>query len=137
MEKDFPINIPASVRVSKWKQAESTKKPHGSTESPPVDINVAAHDLKQHWQKGYPARKDRKKVGIKAEVGEPVDAEVSNWHSIGPGTGVGFAFILPKHERRGSLYIREKDVITTGTIRLGTIIRCVVVSPPPGFNNNF
>jgi hypothetical protein len=72
---------------------------------------------------------------IQVEDGETVDCEVSDWHSI--GTGVGFCFILPKHEKRGSLYIRESDVITTGEIHIGTFIRCEVAPPSPGFNKSF
>jgi hypothetical protein len=73
---------------------------------------------------------------IKAEVGETVRCRVSKWHSIGSGTGRGFAFILPEYERRGSLYLREDDVITAGTIQQGSLILCEV-APPSGINRCF
>ena len=110
-ENNFPVNLP--YRVTKWRHGEPTRKP--------------GRDITQ----------DFRTKEIRAEIGETVDCEVSDWHSIGPGTGVGYCFILPKHERRGSLYIRESDVITTGEIHVGTFIRCIVAPPSPGFNKSF
>jgi len=110
-ENNFPVNLP--YRVKKWRHCEPTRKP------------------------GQDITQDFRTKEIKAEVGETVDCEVSNWHSIGPSSGVGYCFILPKHERRGSLYIRERDVITTGEIHVGSFIRSQVAQPSPGFNKSF
>jgi hypothetical protein len=108
-DNNFPMNLP--YRVTKWRHGEPTRKP--------------CRDITQ----------DFRTKEIKANVGETIDAEISNWHNIGSNVGVGYAFILPKNERRGSLYIRESDVITTGEIHVGTLIRCIVAPPSPGYES--
>ena len=71
----------------------------------------------------------------KVLVGKEVECEINNWHDIG-GNGRGFAWILPREKRLGSLYISQCDVIVGGKIEIGTRIRCTVALPSnPKFRN--
>jgi hypothetical protein len=91
----------------------------------PSSIDIAAEKLRQQWGQSEAVEAETESSrGIKR--GDIVDAVVCDWNSAGMS---GFASVLAYHERRVSLYVKAKNVVMLGELKLEAKIRCRVAAP--------